>query len=358
VRSRRSFLRLAAAGAAGSLVAARAESAKRRPKKLAAASPGVPIKPRVLHPGDTVGLVAPASYTFDLWSLDAAAARVEALGLKPRFGKYVRGRRGFLSGTDDERLQDLHSMFADPAVAAVFALQGGYGTPRLLDRIDYDLVRRNPKILLGFSDITGLHLAIGKKAGLVTFHGPNMLGSLPPRTFELLKKALFVPEPLGEVTNPEEADPLSAEFPLHTVSPGIARGRMVGGNLTLVSATMGTPFEIETKGRILLVEDTGEAPYRIDRMLVQLKLAGKLQETAGIVFGTCSDCAPSRSSFELTLSLSEVLDELLGPLGKPVLAGLVFGHTKEKAIIPLGVEAELDAGAKRLTIVEAATVPG
>jgi muramoyltetrapeptide carboxypeptidase len=357
VRSRRSFLRLAAAGAAGSLVTSRAAFAKKKPAKVSAPPPAIPIKPRVLRPGDTVGLVAPASYTFDLWRLDDAAARVRALGLEPKFGKYVRGRRGFLSGTDDERLEDLHAMFADPAVAAVFALQGGYGTPRLLDRIDYDLIRRNPKILLGFSDITGLHLAIGKKAGLVTFHGPNVLGSLPPRTFEILKKALFVAEPLGDVTNPEEADPLAAEFPLHTVAPGVARGRLVGGNLTLVSATMGTPFEIETKGRILLVEDTGEAPYRIDRMLVQLKLAGKLQEATGIVFGTCSDCAASRSSFELTLSLSEVLDELLGSLGKPVLAGLLFGHTKEKSVIPLGVEAELDAGAKRLTILESATVP-
>ena len=315
------------------------------------------IKPRILHPGDTVGLIAPASYTFDLWKLDDAATRVRALGLEPKFGRHVRGRRGFLSGTDDERLEDLHAMFRDPGVAAVFALQGGYGTPRLLDRIDYELVRKNPKILLGYSDITGLHLAIGRRAGLVTFHGPNMIGSLPPRTLELLKKALFVSEPLGDVTNPEEADPLNVEFPLHTVSPGVARGRMVGGNLTLVSATMGTPFEIETKDRILLLEDTGEAPYRIDRMLVQLKLAGKLQQAAGIVFGTCTDCGPSRSSFELSLSLSEVLDEMLGSLGKPVLAGILFGHTKEKAIIPLGVEAELDAGAKRLTIVEAATVP-
>ena len=242
------------------------------------------------------------------------------------------------------------------AVSAIFSLQGGYGTPRLLDRLDYDLIRRNPKILLGFSDITGLHLAISKKSGLVTFHGPNMLGSLPPRTLESLKKALFVAEPIGEVTNPEEADPLNVEFPLRTVAPGVARGRMTGGNLTLIAHTMGTPYEIETKDRILLLEDTGEAPYRIDRMLVQLRLAGKLQSAAGIVFGTCTDCAPSRSSFEISLSLSDVLQELLGSLGKPVLAGILFGHTKEKAIIPIGVEAELDAGAKKLTIVEAATV--
>ena len=361
MRSRRSFLRLAAAGAAGALVSDGRAFAKKKPKKTPAPSPAAtprPIKPRVLRPGDTVGLIAPASYTFDLWRLDDAAARVQALGLVPKFGKHVRGRRGFLSGTDDERLEDLHAMFADRDVAAVFALQGGYGTPRLLDRIDYELIRKNPKILLGYSDITGLHLAIGRKAGLVTFHGPNMIGSLPPRTLELLKKVLFVPEPLGDVANPEEEDALNAEFPVHTVAAGVARGRTVGGNLTLISATMGTPFEIQTKDRILLIEDTGEAPYRIDRMLVQLKLAGKLQQAAGIVFGTCTDCAPSRSSFELTLSLSDVLDEILGPLGKPVLAGILFGHTKEKSIIPFGVEAELDAGAKRLTIVESATVPG
>ncbi|HEX9687487.1 MAG TPA: LD-carboxypeptidase [Thermoanaerobaculia bacterium] len=353
--SRRTFLHLVATSAGA--LSCGSTVAMPRSRSRPTTAPPAPIKPRVLKPGDTVGLIAPASYTFDLWRLDDAAARVEALGLKPKFGKYVRGRRGFLSGTDEERLEDLHAMFADRSVAAVFALQGGYGTPRLLDRIDYELLRKNPKILLGYSDITGLHLAIGKKAGLVTFHGPNMIGSLPPRTLDLLKRALFVAEPIGEVTNPEEPDPLNVEFPLRTVSAGVARGRIVGGNLTLVSATMGTPFEIETKDRILLIEDTGEAPYRIDRMLVQLKLAGKLEQAAGVVFGTCSDCAPSRSSFELTLSLSEVLDELLGSLRKPVLAGLLFGHTKEKAIIPMGVEAELDATARRLTIVEAATVP-
>jgi muramoyltetrapeptide carboxypeptidase len=354
--SRRSFLHLAASSAAalscGSALAQRRR--RQTPTPPAAAAPIV--KPRVLEPGDTVGLIAPASYTFDLWRLDDAAARVEALGLKPKFGKHVRGRRGFLSGTDEERLEDLHEMFADRQISAIFALQGGYGTPRLLDRLDYDLIRRNPKILLGYSDITGLHLAISRKAGLVTFHGPNMIGRVPPRTLELLKKALFSPEPIGEVTNPEEQDPLNIEFPLRTVTPGIARGRITGGNLTLISSTMGTPYEIETRGRILLLEDTGEAPYRIDRMLVQLKLAGKLQEAAGIVFGTCTDCDPSRSSFEISLSLSDVLMELLGPLGKPVLAGLLFGHTREKATIPIGVEAELDAGARRLTILESATV--
>lgn len=354
--TRRSFLHLTVASAAA-LSCGSAFAGKRAKTVTGSTATALTLlKPRALKPGDTVGLVAPASYTFDLWRLDDAAARVRAIGLEPKFGKNVRGRRGFLAGTDEERVADLHDMFADRSVSAIFSLQGGYGTPRLLDRLDYDLIRRNPKILLGFSDITGLHLAISKKSGLVTFHGPNMLGSLPPRTLESLKKALFVAEPIGEVTNPEEADPLNVEFPLRTVAPGVARGRMTGGNLTLITHTMGTPYEIETKDRILLLEDTGEAPYRIDRMLVQLRLAGKLQSAAGIVFGTCTDCAPSRSSFEISLSLSDVLQELLGSLGKPVLAGILFGHTKEKAIIPIGVEAELDAGSKKLTIVEAATV--
>lgn len=171
------------------------------------------------------------------------------------------------------------------------------------------------------------------------------------------KKALFTPEPIGMIDNPPESDPLSPDFPRHTVAPGRARGQTVGGNLTLISTTMGTPYEIDTRGKILLLEDTGEAPYRIDRMLVQLKLAGKLADAAGIVWGTCTDCAPLRSSFEINLSLSELLDDLLGSLGRPVLAGLVFGHTKEKATIPLGVEAELDATGKTFAIVERATSP-
>jgi muramoyltetrapeptide carboxypeptidase len=324
---------------------------------LSPAAPSTaPIKPRALKPGDVVGLVAPASYTFDLWRLDLAAERVRALGLEPRFGKHVRGRRGFLSGTEAERLEDLHAMFADPGVAAIFCIQGGYGTPRLLGGLDYDLIRTHPKILVGYSDITGLHLAIGKKTGLVTFHGPNALGGWTERSVEHLKKALFVPEPLGLLANPEEKDPLNPEHVLRTVAPGSARGPLVGGNLTLISATMGTPYEIDTRGRILLLEDIGEAPYRIDRMLVQLELAGKLREAAGIVFGTCTDCGTDKSSFELSLSLSEVLEEILAPLGRPVLAGLLFGHTREKSTIPFGVAAELDAGAKTLTVVEAATV--
>ena len=353
MRSRRAFLTSAGLAAGGSLLALPT------PKAPPAPPPGAPmIKPRALKPGDTIGLITPASYVFDLWRLDDVAPRLAALGLKTKLGAHVRARRGYLAGTEDERLADLHAMFADPDVAAVFCLGGGYGTERLLDRIDYGLIRKNPKIFLGYSDITALHLAFGKFARLVTFHGPVAMASLPTWTSDGLKKALFVPEPIGVVENPPESDPLAPTHPRHTVSPGRARGQTIGGNLTLVSTTMGTPWEIDTKGKIVLLEDTGEAPYRIDRMLVQLALAGKLADCAGVVWGTCTDCTPDAtgSSYELSLSMSELLDDILGPIGKPVLAGVVFGHTREKATIPLGVEAELDAGAKTFTLVEAATV--
>ena len=352
--TRRTLLRAAGLSAGAALVSGAA--ARPKPTPAAVSAPRPMVKPRALKAGDTVGLIAPSSYIFEVWRIEDAVARLESLGIKTKLGKYAKGRHGYMAGTEKERLEDLHGMFADREVAGVFCLGGGYGTPRLLDGIDYELLRRNPKIFLGFSDITGLHLAITKKAGLVTFHGPVAMSSLPPWTLGYFRKALFNPEPIGELTNPPEDDPLSPAFPLHTLSPGRARGQITGGNLSLVCATMGTPYEIDTKGRLLFLEDTGEAPYRVDRMLTQLRLAGKLAEAAGIVWGTCTDCTPAKSSFEINLSLSELLEELLGGLGKPVLAGLVFGHTKEKATIPFGVDAELDAGAKKVTIVEAATV--
>ena len=349
--TRRAFLTSAGLAAGGSLLA--------RPQAPAAPAPagGPMIKPRALKPGDTVGLIAPASYIFDLWRIEDVAPRLAAIGLKVKLGTNVRARRGFLAGTEEQRLADLHGMFADPEVSAVFCLGGGYGTERLLDRIDYGLIRRHPKIFIGYSDITGLHLAFNRLARLVTFHGPVAMASLPPWTLEGFKKALFSPAPIGLVENPPEDDPLAPRYPRHTIVPGKARGRTVGGNLTLISTTMGTPYEIETKDRIVILEDVGEAPYRIDRMILQLGLAGKLAEAAGIVWGTCTDCETNtNSSFELSLSMSEVLDDQLGKLARPSMAGLVFGHTREKATIPLGVEAELDTTAKTLTIVEAATV--
>lgn len=319
-----------------------------------------PIRPPVLHPGDTVGLITPATYVSDPDSLAKAARTMKYFGLKTKLGKNVGKRYGYLGGTDQERLGDLHEMFRDPEVKAVFAIRGGYGSAHLLDRIDYGLIRRNPKIFIGYSDITAMHLAIQRHAGLVTLHGPMVLAEFTDFTQAWFRRALFDSRPLGVVTGPPETNQLRPAHTLRTIRPGKARGRLTGGNLTLVSATMGTPYEIETRGRILLLEDTDEQPYSIDRMLTQLRLAGKLESAAGIVFGECHECQPRefKPSFENTLSLGEVLDDILGKLNLPVLSGLTIGHTGDQLTLPLGVMAALDADRGELTVEEPAVTAG
>jgi muramoyltetrapeptide carboxypeptidase len=312
------------------------------------------LRPRALRPGDTVGLITPSSYVSDPDRLALAERTVRFFDLVPKFGKNVRKQNGYLGGSIDERLDDLHAMFADPSVAAIFAIRGGYGSAQLLDRIDYPLLHKNPKIFLGYSDITVLHLAIQKRAGLLTFHGPVALSGFSEYTQRHFRRALFQTEPLGVVSNPTESNALRPTHTLRAIRPGRARGPLVGGNLTLISTTMGTPFEIDTRGRILLLEDVDEQPYSIDRMLTQLRLAGKFDNVAGVVFGECNACRPRdyKPGFESTLSLGEVLDEILGKLPVPVLSGLTFGHTDDQLTLPLGAMATLDAAKGELTIEE------
>lgn len=304
-----------------------------------------------------MGLVTPSTYVSDPDSLETVRRTIEYFGLKPKLGRNVKQRAGYLGGSIEERLADLHQMFSDPEVKAIFAIRGGYGSAQLLDRIDYDLIRRNPKIFLGYSDITAMHLAIGRMTGLVTFHGPVTLSRFSKYTQKYFRPALFETKPLGALTNPPDDDPLRPSHTLRVIRPGKARGRLTGGNLTLVSTTMGTPYEFETRGRILFLEDVGEEPYSIDRMLTQLRLSGKLQEAAGIIFGECSDCRPRdfKPGFLSTFTLGEVLDNILGPLPIPVLSGLTIGHTSDQLTLPMGVMASLDTEAGTLTIEESAT---
>lgn len=330
------------------------------PAALAAQSSREPaiLKPKALQAGDTVGLITPATYVSDPDALATAERTIRFFGLKPKFGRNVGKRDGYLAGTVEHRLEDLHAMFSDREVKAVFTVRGGYGSNQLLDRIDYDLIRRNPKILAGYSDITALHLAIHKRTGLVTFHGPVPLSAFSDYTIEHFRRAMFETKPLGTLANPAESNTLRPRHTVRTIRGGRATGRLIGGNLSLVAATMGTPFEMDTRGRILFLEDVGEQPYRIDRMLTNLRLAGKLQQAAGIVFGECNECAPSdyKPSFAATLSLGEVLDSILGAAGVPVMTGLTIGHTADQLTLPLGVTATLDADKGELTISEAATI--
>lgn len=318
----------------------------------AALAAGEPVRPRALGEGDTVGLITPATYVSDPDTLLLAGRTMAHFGLRMKLGRNVRKRVGYVGGSVGERLEDLHGMFADPEVKAVFCLRGGYGSAHLLDGIDYPLVRRNPKVFMGYSDITALHLAIQKKTGMVTFHGPMLLARFTEYTQAWFRKALFRSEPLGKLENPPDSAALRPRNLIRTVRPGRARGPLAGGNLSLICSLMGTPYEIDARGRILLIEDVGEEPYSLDRMLTQLRLAGKLGEAAGIIFGACQNCRPRefQPSFESTLSVGEVVDSILGRLSIPVVSGLSVGHTEDQLTLPLGVMASLDADRGELTI--------
>ena len=312
------------------------------------------VKPKQLKKGDTVGFVTPSTYVSSPDEIASALRTAEYFGLKVKMGANVRKRAGYLGGTIAERAADVNAMFADRDVKAVFAIRGGYGSAQILPALDFDLIAKNPKIFQGYSDITAMHLAIHQKTGLVTFHGPVMLSGFTGYTIEHFRRALFETKPLGTVSNPPETNTMRPAHPLRTVKGGRARGPLIAGNLTLISTTMGTPYEIDTKGKILCIEDVGEEPYSMDRMLTQLRLSGKLDAAAGVVFGECARCTPRdyKPGFDSNFSLGEIVDDILGGLKTPVLAGLTFGHTADQLTLPLGCLAALDADKGTLTIEE------
>ena len=307
------------------------------------------IRPKRLYPGDTIGVIAPAGPA----DLDLSMAGVSWLGeqgFRVRLGINVQQKLGYLAGTDAERAADINAMFASSDIDGIVCLRGGYGTMRLLDLVDYECIRTRPKVFVGYSDITALHLSIGQRTGLVTFHGPmvasDMGKGLSDYTWDYFSRAITNSNPLGAITNPLNL------LPPQFIVQGEAQGNLIGGNLSLIVSTLGTPFEIDTRGKILCLEEVTEAPYRIDRMLTQLLLAGKLQDAAGVVVAVCADCDTDDPT---SFTLEEVLQNRLGGLNKPVLYNLHFGHTKEKATLPLGVMARLGTDIGGLEVIEAAT---
>jgi len=308
------------------------------------------IKPKRLCPGARIGIIAPAS-PGDMELTLAGIHWLEEQGFCVELGKTVEQTLGYLAGTDEERAADINGMFGSPDIDGIFCLRGGYGTMRLLDLLDYECIRTHPKIFLGYSDITALHISIGQHTGLVTFHGPmvssDMGKGLSDYTRDSFLRALTTGEPLGPVTNPPDVD-----APLF-IAPGRAQGYLTGGNLSMIVSTLGTPYEIDTYGKILCLEEVGEVPYRMDRMLTQLLLAGKLQQTAGIVVAVCQGCDREMDD-PMGLTLIEVLRERLGGLNKPVLCNLHFGHTGEKVTLPWGAMAILDSETG-LEVIEMAT---
>lgn len=304
-------------------------------------------KPRALRAGDTLGLIAPSGPA-PAEMLRGAAEGLRAMGFAVKVFESCRSEYGYLSGGDVLRAHDVQAAFLDPEVAGIVCLKGGYGTPRILDRLDYAVIAAHPKIFVGYSDITGLHLALGRCCGLVTFHAamPMTLGrDRDPFTWDHWLRAMTSTAALGKVENPPDE-------PIETLVPGRARGPIVGGNLSLVAASLGTPYEIDTHGRLLLLEDVGEEPYTIDRMLSQLRLAGKFADCAGVLLGDWEDCGPKDTKPSLTLA--QVFADVVAPAGKPTIVNLQAGHCCHKVALPLGVEAELDASAGTLTLVESA----
>jgi muramoyltetrapeptide carboxypeptidase len=268
-------------------------------------------------------------------------------------GRNIGRKWGYLAGTDAERAQDVMDMFRDGQVRAIFALRGGYGTIRMLPLLDYRVIRANPKILIGYSDITSLHLAIHKLAGIVTYHGAVATSTFNEYSTRYLKATLGRKEPAGMIETPATALPMTI-WP--DGAPAVARGALAGGNLTLVCASLGTPYEIETAGKVLFLEEVGEEPYSIDRMLTQLAQSGKLQSAAAVLLDRCAKCKPAeyKPAFENTLSIEEVIQDRIGGLGVPVLYGLSIGHVADKPVLPLGVIAAVHKTEAAFSIEETA----
>lgn len=302
---------------------------------------GMKVRPKRLQKGDTIGIVSPSSPP-GREELEKSLQFIEELELKWKFGKHAKNINGYLAGTDEERLEDIEAMFQDPKVKGIICSSGGYGAGRIVDQIDLQIVKEHPKIFWGFSDITFPHTAMGMHSNLVTFHGPMLGPNIGKDTFEDLSQKMF-----RQLFEPVELHYTEDISPLETITSGFAQGELIGGNLSVLTRTIGTKFEIETAGKLLLIEDIGEEPARVDGLLNQLRMAGKLKDLAGVVVG---DFANVETKKKWTLTLDEVLNHYLKPLQVPVVKGFKIGHCEPHFAVPLGVEARLDANKKTLTI--------
>lgn len=303
------------------------------------------IRPKPLKKGDTVAIIAPASPA-DKNLIDSCINSLENLGLNVVVGKSCTSEYGFLSGTDDIRANDINSMFANKSINGIFAIRGGYGCARLLNLIDFNLIKKNPKVFIGYSDITALHIAINQKSKLITYHGPmvstELIKGLDDYSFNYYNKFLFCNDNMIELCNP-------IENPIKTINPGVAEGKLIGGNLSLICSSLGTKYEINTKNKILFLEEVGEVPYKVDRMLTHLKQSGKLKDANGIILGDFTDCVAPKD--KKSLSLDDIFNEIILPLKKPTIYNLACGHCLPTLTLPLGAKIRLDANNIKLNVI-------
>ena len=308
------------------------------------------LKPPRLRKHDLIGIVSPASAPSSQEKVDRGVEYLERLGYRVKVGKHVMSQHGYLAGTDEERVNDLNEMLRDPAVKAVFAVRGGYGTPRLLHLVDYQAVRKNPKIIVGYSDLTALQLALFKKTRLVTFSGPmvgvEMWSGVDPFTEEHFWRIVTSASRIGPLKNP--ADEPTAFYNKKTSS-----GILLGGNMSLLASVLGTPFLPTLRRSLLVLEDVDEAPHRVDRMFMQLQHAGILKSISGLILGKFTDCVPSDPSKPF-LTIEQVVEEAVSKITRPVLTNLQYGHIAKKLTLPFGLQARLNSRDEVLTVLEGA----
>lgn len=319
------------------------------------------IKPKRLCSGDKVAIIAPASSS-DPKSVKDAEIRVRAMGLDPVMYPTCFTRNGYLSAGDEERAADVNNAFSDKSIKGIICLRGGYGTPRILNMLDYDMIKQNPKIFVGFSDITALHIAFNQICRMVTYHGPmatsgfgkikNDHVDFEEYTYEGLKKCIFTDIAMGRFSNPPGEQ-------LGLLAEGIGEGELIGGNLSLLAATLGSLYEVDAKGKILFIEDVEEPVYKIDRMLTSLSLAGKFHDCEGIILGTWANCVQEdKSSNDETydLPLEEVFINTLGKFKKPIITNFRAGHNWPQPTLPFGTRVRMDAGKKEILFLESGNV--
>ncbi|OAJ34368.1 S66 peptidase family protein [Piscirickettsia salmonis] len=317
------------------------------------------IKPSHLERGDTVALISSASRAPTNQSIEFAKERLEALGLNVILGKHVYSRDGYFAGTDAQRADDLNQAFSNPEVKAIFEVRGGWGSSRVLPLIDYDNIKKNPKILIGFSDITSLLLAINKKTGLETFHGTMGIQSWPEFTVDYMKKVLFDGDKVL-FENPRSAVDLTVDLivtkdRIEVIHEGVASGPLIGGNLSVLVALLGTEYEPSWQGKILFVEDVDEKNYRIDRLLSQLELAGVFKEIKGFIFGKCTRCEVVAGSGGAK-TLREIVEHYVASRNIPAFMGSMIGHIPENFTLPEGLPVIMNANNGTIKLLESAVI--
>jgi muramoyltetrapeptide carboxypeptidase len=310
------------------------------------------VKPKRLKRGDLIGVISPSSSPDDITRIEKGVRYLESSGYKVIVGKNVGQNYGYLAGTDEQRIDDLHSMFGNREVKAVFCVRGGYGSPRLLDKIDYRLIERNPKIFVGYSDITALQLALLAKTGLITFAGPmiavDFYDTINPYTEEIFWRLLTSNKKFGKINLPGNEK-------IFTIVKGKTKGKIAGGNLSTFAALSGTKYTPQMKNKILLLEEINEAPYRIDRMINQLRLTGILKNVSGVILGAFVECYESDAN-KRTLTLSEVIADYFGKLKVPVVYNFPHGHIKNNITVPIGINLKINTSRGIIEIVESAVM--